>query len=142
MPAARPMIAARAPVGAKPEKDTGTTTKHGFQAAIAAASAAACKPPAPTARPAPPQMMIIPGAGWTTSQEPVETETGPLQGGIWPQKMRVHVCQDSANCALELKFAKQTGVPIVSVMMEAPDSSGRPWQAGGWLGIITAGSLW
>ena len=79
--------------------------------------------------------------------------------------------QDSANCALELKvglghlcvvlvrcitmrartranhelslqFAKQTGVPIVAVMMEAPDSTGRPWQAGGWLGIITAGSLW
>ena len=50
--------------------------------------------------------------------------------------------QDSANCALELKFAKQSGVPIVPVMMEAPDSSGRPWQAGGWLGVITAGSLW
>ena len=70
-----------------------------------------------------------------------ETEPGPLQGGN-DQKMRLPVCQDSANCALELKFAKQTGVPIVSVMMEAPDSSGRPWQAGGWLGIITAGSLW
>ena len=50
--------------------------------------------------------------------------------------------QDSANCALELKFAKQSGVPIVPVMMEAPDSSGRMWQAGGWLGVITAGSLW
>ena len=33
--------------------------------------------------------------------------------------------QDSANCALELKFAKQSGVPIVCVMMEAPDSSDR-----------------
>ena len=32
--------------------------------------------------------------------------------------------------------------PQVPVMMEAPDSSGRPWQAGGWLGVITAGSLW
>ena len=50
--------------------------------------------------------------------------------------------QDSANCALELKFAKQSGVPIVCVMMEAPDSSGRMWQAGSWLGVITAGSLW
>ena len=50
--------------------------------------------------------------------------------------------QDSANCALELKFARQTGVPIVAVMMEAPDSSGQSWQAGGWLGVITAGSLW
>ena len=49
---------------------------------------------------------------------------------------------DSANCALELKFAKQSGVPIVPVMMEAPDASGHPWQAGGWLGVITAGSLW
>ena len=50
--------------------------------------------------------------------------------------------QDSANCALELKFARQSGVPIVPVMMEAPDSSGRRWKAGGWLGVITAGSLW
>jgi hypothetical protein len=50
--------------------------------------------------------------------------------------------QDSDNCALELKFAKQSGVPIVAVMMEAPDSSGRSWRAGSWLGVITAGSLW
>jgi hypothetical protein len=50
--------------------------------------------------------------------------------------------QDSANCALELKFAKQSGVPIVPVMMEAPDASGRSWQASGWLGVLTAGSLW
>ena len=28
------------------------------------------------------------------------------------------------------------------VMMEAPDSSGQSWQAGSWLGVITAGSLW
>eukprot|EP01045_Picozoa_sp_COSAG04_P015046 COSAG04_NODE_1165_length_7994_cov_50.104370_4_plen_59_part_00 len=32
--------------------------------------------------------------------------------------------------------------PQVPVMMEAPDSSGQSWQAGGWLGVITAGSLW
>jgi hypothetical protein len=50
--------------------------------------------------------------------------------------------QDSDNCALELKFAKQSGVPIVPVMMEGPDESGRPWKAGNWLGIITAGMLW
>ena len=80
--------------------------------------------------------------------------------------------QDSTNCALELKFvrfrfspflhvgcrsisysssvtwlhvrsqATQTGVPVVPVMMEAPDASGRPWVAGGWLGIIMAGALW
>lgn len=28
------------------------------------------------------------------------------------------------------------------VMMEAPDSSGRPWRPNNWLGIITAGMLW
>ena len=50
--------------------------------------------------------------------------------------------QDSQNCALELKFAKQSGVPIVAVMMEAPDSSGHVWKPGGWLGIVTAGILW
>ena len=38
--------------------------------------------------------------------------------------------------------ATQTGVPVVPVMMEAPDASGRPWVAGGWLGIIMAGALW
>eukprot|EP01047_Picozoa_sp_COSAG01_P119325 COSAG01_NODE_48036_length_384_cov_2.407018_1_plen_128_part_11 len=27
-------------------------------------------------------------------------------------------------------------------MMEAPDASGRSWQASGWLGVLTAGSLW
>ena len=41
-----------------------------------------------------------------------------------------------------MKFAKQNGVPIVAVMMEGPDSNGRSWKAGGWLGIITAGCLW
>ena len=44
--------------------------------------------------------------------------------------------EDSSNCKLELKFAQQTGVPIVPVMM-SPD-----WKASGWLGIITAGALW
>eukprot|EP01052_Picozoa_sp_SAG31_P021337 SAG31_NODE_1645_length_7652_cov_2.069906_2_plen_249_part_00 len=44
--------------------------------------------------------------------------------------------QVSENCKLELKFAKQTGVPIVPVMMEAG------FRPSGWLGLLTAGSLW
>jgi hypothetical protein len=46
--------------------------------------------------------------------------------------------QRSENCKLELKFGKQTGVPIVPVMLANPDE----WQASGWLGIVTAGALW
>ena len=46
--------------------------------------------------------------------------------------------QDSENCKLELKFARQTGVPIVPIMCENPDQ----WSASGWLGVITAGALW
>ena len=46
--------------------------------------------------------------------------------------------QDSENCKLELKFAKQSGVPIVPVMAE----STRGWRPSGWLGIVVAGSLW
>eukprot|EP01050_Picozoa_sp_SAG11_P003010 SAG11_NODE_161_length_14021_cov_36.845065_11_plen_702_part_00 len=45
--------------------------------------------------------------------------------------------QLSTNCKLELKFAAQTGVPIVPVMLE--DSG---WKASDWLGIITAGALY
>ena len=44
--------------------------------------------------------------------------------------------QDSANCKLELQFAKQSGVAIVPVVMDPP-----PYKASGWLGIITAGAL-
>ena len=44
--------------------------------------------------------------------------------------------QDSENCQLELKFAKQSGVPIVPVMVN------EGWTASGWLGIVTAGALW
>ena len=44
--------------------------------------------------------------------------------------------ENSENCALELKLAKQTGIPIVPVMM-APG-----YTASGWLGLLTAGSLW
>ena len=40
--------------------------------------------------------------------------------------------QNSANCKLELKFAQQSGVAIVPVMM-VPD-----YRSSGWLGIITA----
>ena len=45
--------------------------------------------------------------------------------------------EKSKNCALELKFCVQTGVPVVSVMMQ-----GGGWVAGGWLGLLTAGILW
>ena len=38
---------------------------------------------------------------------------------------------------LELKFAKQSGVEMIPVMME-----GGGWRPSGWLGLITAGSLW
>ena len=44
--------------------------------------------------------------------------------------------QDSANCKLELKFAQQSGVPIIPVMVQ------KNWRASDWLGIITAGALW
>jgi hypothetical protein len=43
--------------------------------------------------------------------------------------------QDSSNCKLELKFAQQ-GVPMIPVMMQ-PDFTAK-----GWLGILTAGSIW
>jgi hypothetical protein len=46
--------------------------------------------------------------------------------------------QDSENCKLELKFAKQSGVAIVPVMVE----STKGWRPSGWLGIVTAGALW
>jgi hypothetical protein len=45
--------------------------------------------------------------------------------------------QESENCMLELKFAKQSGVGMIPVMME-----GDGWRPSGWLGLITAGSLW
>ena len=45
--------------------------------------------------------------------------------------------QASANCMLEVKFAKQSGMDMVAVMME-----GSEWRPSGWLGLITAGSLW
>jgi len=45
--------------------------------------------------------------------------------------------QNSDNCKLELKFAKQTGIPIVPIMLASNE-----WRATGWLGILTAGSLW
>ena len=44
--------------------------------------------------------------------------------------------QDSANCKLELKFAQQSGVPIIPVMMQAN------FTPSGWLGILTAGAIW
>ena len=46
--------------------------------------------------------------------------------------------QESENCQLELKFAKQSGLPFVPVML----SDDPKWKASGWLGIVTAGALW
>ena len=43
------------------------------------------------------------------------------------------------SCKLELKFARQTGVPIVPVMME---NRAAGWKPSDWLGVITAGALW
>ena len=45
--------------------------------------------------------------------------------------------QESENCMLEVKFAKQSGVGMIPVMME-----GGGWRPSGWLGLITAGALW
>ena len=44
--------------------------------------------------------------------------------------------QNSANCQLELKFARQSGVPIVAVRVQ------DGFIASKWLGIILAGVLW
>eukprot|EP01047_Picozoa_sp_COSAG01_P093162 COSAG01_NODE_24361_length_781_cov_54.274194_1_plen_103_part_10 len=44
--------------------------------------------------------------------------------------------QQSQNCKLEATFARQSGIPIVPVMLE------KDWKASDWLGIITAGALW
>ena len=44
--------------------------------------------------------------------------------------------ESSVNCKLELKFGQQTGVPIVPVMMQ------KDYTPRGWLGLLTAGSLW
>jgi tetratricopeptide (TPR) repeat protein len=48
--------------------------------------------------------------------------------------------QLSENCKLELKFACQTGIPIVPVMLE--DDRAEGWRPSEWLGVITAGALW
>ena len=48
--------------------------------------------------------------------------------------------QESANCKLELKFAQTCGVPIVPIML--PSDGGGAWKPKGWLGLVTAGSLW
>ena len=45
--------------------------------------------------------------------------------------------QESENCMLEAKYAKQCGVSIVPVMIE-----GGGWKPSGWLALITAGALW
>eukprot|EP01051_Picozoa_sp_SAG22_P004563 SAG22_NODE_247_length_13918_cov_7.885375_7_plen_1317_part_00 len=45
--------------------------------------------------------------------------------------------QESDNCKLELKFAKQSGIPVIPIMLE--DGG---WKPTDWLGIVTAGSVW
>lgn len=44
--------------------------------------------------------------------------------------------QESENCMLECKYAKQCGVGLIPVMMQSQ------WKPSGWLGIIMAGKLW
>ena len=46
--------------------------------------------------------------------------------------------QDSNNCKLELTYAKQSGVPIVPVIMEET----QEWRPSGWLGAVVAGLSW
>jgi hypothetical protein len=49
--------------------------------------------------------------------------------------------QYASNCMVvytQLKFAKQCGTPIVPAMCQDPQT----WKPSGWLGIVTAGSLW
>ena len=49
------------------------------------------------------------------------------------------VFSDRDYCVqLEFKFAKQQGLPIVTVMMETNPG----WKPTHWLGLLTAGSLW
>ena len=59
-----------------------------------------------------------------------------VQGAACVLCFMTQAYQDSANCKLELKFAQQSGVPIIPVMMQ-PD-----FKAKGWLGILTSGSIW
>ena len=61
-----------------------------------------------------------------------------VQGAIAVVSCMSPSYQNSENCKLELKFAQQSGIPIVPVMMVPADT----WKASGWLGIITAGTLW
>jgi hypothetical protein len=59
-----------------------------------------------------------------------------VQGAACVMCFMSQAYQDSANCKLELKFAQQSGVPIIPVMMQAD------FKAKGWLAILTAGSIW
>lgn len=59
-----------------------------------------------------------------------------VQGAACVVCFMTQAYQDSANCKLELKFAQQSGVPIIPVMMQAD------FAAKGWLAILTAGSIW
>jgi hypothetical protein len=59
-----------------------------------------------------------------------------VQGAAFVICFMTQAYQDSANCNLELKFAQQSGVPIIPVMMQ-PNFTAKKW-----LGILTAGSIW
>lgn len=65
-----------------------------------------------------------------------DSMAGGVQGAACLLCFMTQAYQDSANCKLELKFAQQSGVPIIPVMMQAN------FKASGWLAILTAGSIW
>jgi hypothetical protein len=44
--------------------------------------------------------------------------------------------QDSANCKLEFCFARDTGIPIIPVIVQPK------WKATAWLGLLTSSALW
>lgn len=56
-----------------------------------------------------------------------------VQGAACVVCFMTQAYQDSTNCKLELKFAQQSGVAIIPVMLN------DNWRASDWLGIITAG---
>ena len=59
-----------------------------------------------------------------------------VQGAACVACFMTQAYQDSANCKLELKFAQQSGIPIIPVMMQ-PN-----FKPNGWLSLLTAGSIW
>eukprot|EP01050_Picozoa_sp_SAG11_P008326 SAG11_NODE_728_length_7495_cov_3.384397_2_plen_878_part_00 len=64
-----------------------------------------------------------------------------VQGAACVVPFMTQAYSDSENCRLELKFAKQSGIPIVPVNLNGGEAKDE-WKPSGWLGIIVAGSLW